>query len=228
IALDAPASVEANRAFDVGWSGDGNRGDLIHMVIPGETSGKRYRYIDPLEPTVTLTAPESPGAYELVYLTHGGAEMARAAIEVTPAPSLPGQLEVLHRPGAGFGAGDAVQIILDASGSMLQRQDGTRRIEIAKRTLTDLVSGTIPPGTGFALRVFGNREADACRTDLEIPLGPLDPARAAQVISGITAVNLAKTPIADSVALSASDLSAATGQRMLILVTDGEETCDGD
>ncbi len=228
IALNAPATVEANRAFDIGWSGEGNRGDLIHMVAPGEISGRRYRYIDPLEPSVTLTAPETPGAYELVYFTRGGAEMARAPIEVTPAPSLPGRLEVLHRPGAGFGSGDAVQIILDASGSMLQRQDGTRRIEIAKRTLTDLVAGTIPPGTGFALRVFGNREADACRTDLEIPLGPLDPTRATQVIAGITAVNLAKTPIAQSVTLSASDLAAATGQRVLILVTDGEETCEGD
>ena len=78
------------------------------------------------------------------------------------------------------------EIILDASGSMLQRQNGERRIEIARRTLARLVADTIPAGTGFALRVFGNREADACRSDLEIPLGPLDVAAASAVINAIT------------------------------------------
>ena len=68
---------------------------------------------------------------------------------------------VRFTPGAGFGPDDAVEIILDASGSMLQRQNGERRIEIARRTLARLVADTIPAGTGFALRVFGNREADA-------------------------------------------------------------------
>ena len=111
---------------------------------------------------------------------------------------------------------------------MLQRQNGERRIEIARRTLARLVADTIPAGTGFALRVFGNREADACRTDLEIPLGPLDVAAASAVINGITAVNLARTPIADSVALVPADLAGVGGSRMLILITDGEETCDGD
>lgn len=49
-----------------------------------------------------------------------------------------------------------------------------------------------PAGTPVALRVFGHKQADACRTDLEIPLQPLDPKVAAAKIAGIQAMNLAR------------------------------------
>jgi hypothetical protein len=47
-------------------------------------------------------------------------------------------------------------------------------------------------------------------------------------IQSIQARNLARTPIADSLAAIAEDLKAANGKRLVVLVTDGEETCDGD
>ena len=77
------------------------------------------------------------------------------------------------------------------------------------------------------MRVFGHKEADKCRTDLEIPLAPLSSA-AADRLAGINAMNLAKTPIAESLELTAADLRTVTGERVIVLVTDGEETCDGD
>jgi hypothetical protein len=86
----------------------------------------------------------------------------------------------------------------------------------------------IPAGTPVALRVFGHKEADACRTDLEIPLQPLDPRMAAEKIAGIQAMNLARTPIADSLKAVKSDLKDAGGAAAIVLVTDGEETCEGD
>jgi hypothetical protein len=143
----------------------------------------------------------------------------------------PGSLRVLSGAQAGVGktvAGGVVSLILDASGSMLQRVDGVRRIEIAKRGLIDAVSEHIAPGTPVALRVFGHREPNACRTDLEIPLAPLDPAAAQRRIEDIQARNLARTPIADSLAKVESDLAKAKGPKTVVLVTDGEETCDGD
>jgi hypothetical protein len=142
----------------------------------------------------------------------------------------PGSLRLTS--GAGVGStqavpGGAVSLILDASGSMLQRMDGVRRIEIAKRGLIDAVSRHIAPGTPVALRVFGHRQPNACHTDLEIPLGPLDPSAAQRRIEGIQARNLARTPIADSLAKVESDLAKAKGPKTVVLVTDGEETCDG-
>jgi len=123
---------------------------------------------------------------------------------------------------------NAVELILDASGSMLQRLEGRRRIEIAREVLEDLVEKTIPAGTPLALRVFGHRTPGACQTDLEIPLKPLKPAEITPVLRRTEAKNLAKTPIAQSLALVAKDLEGATGQKIIILVTDGEETCEGD
>ena len=122
----------------------------------------------------------------------------------------------------------AIELILDASGSMLQRLDGQRRIAIAREVLTDLVTNTLPAGTPLALRVFGHRTPDACQTDLEVPLAPLDPDRVAGLIAGTDAKNLAKTPIAQSLELVLQDLEGAEGQKLILLITDGEETCDGD
>jgi len=142
-----------------------------------------------------------------------------------------GSLRILSGAEAGSGspvADHAVSLILDASGSMLQRMDGVRRIEIAKRGLIDAVSRHIPPGTPVALRVFGHRQPNACQTDLEIPLGPLDPVAAQRLIESIQARNLARTPIADSLAKVESDLARVKGPKTVVLVTDGEENCDGD
>jgi hypothetical protein len=111
---------------------------------------------------------------------------------------------------------------------MLQRLDGRRRIDLAKAAITGLVSETLPDSVSFALRVFGHREADACRSDLEIPAAPLDRARAASVVASIEAMNLARTPIAESLRLAAGDVARRSGPLLIVLVTDGEETCDGD
>ncbi len=140
----------------------------------------------------------------------------------------PGSLSVVSGGENPAAVGGAVELILDASGSMLKRLGGERRIEIAKQVLTEAVAELIPPGTPIALRVFGHREPNACRTDLELPLAPLDVTAISRTLSTIQARNLAKTPIADSLAMVSSDLKNAQGSKVVVLVSDGEETCDGD
>jgi hypothetical protein len=140
----------------------------------------------------------------------------------------PGKLRVVTSAKKAASSGSAVELILDASGSMLKRMQGKRRIDVAREVLTDAVRRHIPPGTPLALRVFGHKEADSCRTDLELPLAPLDPGKAARVIGGIRAMNLARTPIADSLAAVERDLKGVKGGAAIVLVTDGEETCGGD
>ncbi len=150
-------------------------------------------------------------------------------ITPTPTPAGPGTIAVSVLSGPAPIAGDtAIELILDASGSMLQLLGGERRIDVARAVLVDLTNNLLQPGTPLALRVFGHIEPDACRTDLEIPLQPLDPAAVTARLNAITAMNLARTPIADSLRLVAEDLAGTVGEKIIVLVTDGEETCDGD
>jgi hypothetical protein len=110
---------------------------------------------------------------------------------------------------------------------MLQPLGDQLRIDVAKAALTDLVTTTLPAGTPLALRVFGT-EPDSCETTLAVPFAPLDPEAVSQQIAAIQAVNLVRTPIGAALEQVASDLADAGEPRIVVLVTDGEETCGGD
>jgi hypothetical protein len=226
--VSGPPSAAGGSEFAVAWTGPDNSGDYVTIVPAGASNREYLTYAYTRAGTpATLRAPLEPGNYELRYMTGGLRDvLASAPIAVTPGV-VPGQLRVTADPGA-VGRTGAIEVILDASGSMLQRIAGERRIEIARDALTRLVTDIIPAGTPFALRVFGHREPDSCRTDLEIPLSALNASSAAATIRGVQAMNLARTPIGASLRLVQSDLANATGTRLVVLVTDGEETCDDD
>ncbi len=168
-----------------------------------------------------------------------GMDMANALFRAPKAYQLTARLEELIEPEGeatlsiepdsafGSAATGAVELILDASGSMLQRMEGRRRIDIAHDALEQLVRETLPEGTPFAFRAFGLEE-DACRTELIVSLGPLDRESAAEAITGVPAINLARTAIADSLLAAGQDLAGSQPPRVIVLVTDGEETCEGD
>jgi len=139
-----------------------------------------------------------------------------------------GSLKIVPAKGVKVNKNFAIELILDASGSMLKRIHGKRRIAIARDVLKKAVRDIIPPKTAVALRVFGHKKADSCRTDLEMRLQALNVGKTTKIISKINAKNLAKTPIAASLAKVADDLKTVHGKKVVILVTDGEETCDGD
>ncbi|MBA2519350.1 MAG: VWA domain-containing protein [Chloroflexia bacterium] len=141
----------------------------------------------------------------------------------------PGSIQVIRSShgGKGGGAGGAVELILDTSGSMLESLEGRRRIDIAKEVLGSLVAETIPAGTPLALRVFG-AAPDSCETNLAAPLQPLDPASMSSLIAGVEAIDGVNTPIGASLERVAEDLQGANGTKIVVFVTDGEETCGGD
>jgi hypothetical protein len=154
---------------------------------------------------------------------------ATLAPEPMPTPE-PGTIRVAAAPAGGpvsLASGAAVELILDTSGSMLQPLGDGLRIDVAKAALTDVVTSTVPPGTPLVLRVFGS-EPDSCETNLAIPLQPLDPASASEQIATLQAVNLVKTPIGASLERVTDDLAGIDGPKVVVLVTDGEETCGGD
>ncbi len=225
--LQAPAEAIAGARFEVKWQGPNNPRDYITIVEKDAREGAsgNYTYTARGNP-LSVLAPLTAGDYELRYSTaQSHATLARQAIRITPAKQEPGFIRVTRAaPAPTTGA---VEIILDASGSMLQRLGGQRRIDIAKQTLTKLTNEVIPQGTPFALRVFG-REVDSCQTDLDIALGPLNGAAVKAKIAALEAKNNARTPIGASLEKVAEDLRSARGERLVIVLTDGEETCGGD
>jgi hypothetical protein len=228
--LTGPASVVGATDFEVAWTGPDNPGDYVTIVPVGAPERDYLDYAYTSEgASLRIAAPLDAGPHELRYMTGRSRQiLASRPITVTPG-ALPGRLRVVGQgtdvPGPERGA---VEVILDASGSMLQRIDGVRRIELARTALDRLVRELIPARTRFAFRAFGHREAGSCRTDLEIAVSPLEPAAAAARISGIQALNLSKTPIGASLALVREDLAGVEGPIVVVLVTDGEETCEGD
>lgn len=143
----------------------------------------------------------------------------------------PGEIQVLAPPPSapqlGVPQDVSVALILDTSGSMLSGLGDSTRIDVAKGALTNLVTQTIPAGTNVSLRTFGDTP-DSCETRLVVPRGPLDPAAMAQTINNIPVVNLVRTPIGESLLQVAGDLGTGPGPKIVVLVTDGEETCGGD
>jgi hypothetical protein len=226
--LTAPKEVAAGTVFEVGWKGPDNEADFITVVkpdAPAKSYGASNGYTRRGNP-VRLEAPREIGDYELRYLTgQNYSTLGKVALRVTPGAGV-GKLRVVSdaaQPGS-FGA---VEFVLDASGSMLQRIGGERRIEVAKSALIGLADA-LPPNSGFALRVFGHKEADSCRTDLEIKQPKVDKPAAIAKIKAISAMNLAKTPIAASLQKVKEDLAGTNGSILVILMTDGEETCEGN
>jgi hypothetical protein len=215
----------------VEWKGPNNPGDFITVVASTAKErelGASNGYTQRGNP-VRLEAPRAAGSYELRYITgQTNRTLAKTTLVVTPSGE-PAKLRIVTDPKNAAGTFGTVEFVLDASGSMLQKLGGARRIDLAKSALTDLARNALPDGTAFALRVFGHREAGSCRTDLELPLAPIDRNAAVTKIQSLGAMNLAKTPIGASLLKVRDDLKGAKpGPMLVVLVTDGEETCGGD
>src|SRR5690606_19365580 len=133
---------EALSVVQVGWEGPGNPLDYVIIqpvgAEPSESGSYAYTHRGP---ELRITAPAEPGDYEYRYMTgQSNRVLASQPVTVTPRQA-PGRLRVVdHGETAGPAGGANVVVILDASGSMLQRLDGDRRIDIAKASLRQLVS----------------------------------------------------------------------------------------
>jgi hypothetical protein len=126
----------------------------------------------------------------------------------------------------------SVLLILDASGSMNAKlPNGETRIAVAQRAIKG-VAGFIPAEAQLSLRMYGAQSPSSrknCQdTHLAVPFG------AASAAGGpiTAAVDGAKaqgyTPIAYSLGQAANDFPADAKERVIVLVSDGKETCQGD
>jgi Ca-activated chloride channel family protein len=126
-----------------------------------------------------------------------------------------------------------ILFVLDGSGSMNAQWAGDQsRMHAAKKILAKLVDSLrINPTVELALRVYGHRysrQSNNCNdSQLEVPFGINNHDAIINEIKDITPRGV--TPITYSLLQAAKDFPAQAGYRnILILITDGVESCGGD
>ncbi|MBD3894791.1 VWA domain-containing protein [Halomonas sp. ML-15] len=145
-------------------------------------------------------------------------------------PPEPGSLAVVNAdPEQPAVAGGVVHLIFDASGSMLRQMEGGRRIDVARRIVQQTLDERIPDEVPVAMRAYGHTEPHSCETELLVAPEGDNHAEVREVVDNIQAINLARTPLAASLDAVLDDLDGYEEQpRLVVMLTDGEETCDGD
>jgi Ca-activated chloride channel homolog len=122
-------------------------------------------------------------------------------------------------------------LLFDSSGSMKEPDpDGLTKIDAARKAFARLIP-RLPVSGEVGMRVYGatvfdRSEPGACRdSQLVVPVGRADKPALAKAVEGFEPYG--ETPISYALHESAKDLGER-GQRTILLVSDGEETCDPD
>ena len=126
----------------------------------------------------------------------------------------------------------SVLLILDASGSMNAKlPNGETRMAVAQRAIKG-VAGFIPAQAQLSLRLYGAQSAASRKncedTHVGVPFGPAGASSAAIAATVDGAKAQGYTPIAYSLGQAANDFPADAKGRVIVLVSDGKETCRGD
>lgn len=147
-------------------------------------------------------------------------------MNIKPARHLPAFLTLLVATGLAQAAEPLLYYVLDGSGSMWGRVEGTPKITVAKDTLADLIA-RMPDNVQTGLTVYGHRRKGDCNDIQElVPPGPADKARITEVMRAITPKG--KTPIAAALRQVAERVKTREGETTVVLVSDGIETCGAD
>ena len=123
-------------------------------------------------------------------------------------------------------AAERSMIVLDGSGSMWGRIDGEPKLQIARRTLGEVLP-QLPAGAEIGLLAYGHREKGNCE-DIELVVPPA-PGTAAAIAQAAGSMRfLGKTPLSAAVRQAAEALRYTEDKATVILITDGIETCSAD
>ncbi len=135
--------------------------------------------------------------------------------------------------------GDNLVLIMDFSGSMnADIGNGQTRLEVAKAALNNYISDLNIGNTRFGFIAYGHtgdnstasKDLSCNSAEVVYPLGQLDKSNVQNLINSTQARGW--TPIEKSLDTAITELKRlpnyATQRSTIVLITDGEETCDGD
>jgi len=130
-------------------------------------------------------------------------------------------------------AGKSIALILDASGSMNAKlPEGRTRIEAAKAAVEEIV-GKLPADVRISLRAYGHQSPtskhDCEDTELMVGFDALGTNKDSILTKSRSIRAQGYTPITYVIKLAAEDVGKEDAKpRIIILVSDGKETCKGD
>ncbi|MGW1048696.1 VWA domain-containing protein [Streptomyces sp. NPDC002521] len=126
-------------------------------------------------------------------------------------------------------AAPKVELVLDVSGSMrTQDIDGGSRMAAAKQAFNEVLDAT-PQEVQLGIRTLGanyrgNDRKEGCKDTAQLyPVGPLNRTDAKTAVATLQPTGW--TPIGPALLKAADDLNSGGGTRRIVLITDGEDTC---
>lgn len=181
-------------------------------------SGSQYRFVRLIDVPADEDHSSCPGASIDAVGAMGLAEAlafdtAGGTLEVEAV----GQLALALQGGGAEG----LLIILDHSSSMSETVQGEVKITVAKEVILDLLSD-LAAGSKVGLREFAGCEA----SQLLVPISPLNTAAFTSQVTTLTTYGA--TPIDYTLRLVPDDFAQVAGKKLVLLITDGMETCGGD
>ncbi|MZD07493.1 VWA domain-containing protein [Streptomyces sp. SID5785] len=122
-----------------------------------------------------------------------------------------------------------VELVLDVSGSMRARDiDGDSRMAAAKQAFDEVLDAT-PEEVELGIRTLGANypgedRRTGCKDTAQLyPVGPLDRTEAKTAVATLRPTGW--TPIGPALLKAADDLEGGDGTRRIVLISDGEDTC---
>ncbi|MFF4535521.1 VWA domain-containing protein [Streptomyces aureus] len=122
-----------------------------------------------------------------------------------------------------------VELLLDVSGSMRARDiDGESRMAAAKQAFNEVLDAT-PQEVQLGIRTLGANYAGddrktGCKDTAQLyPVGTLDRTEAKTAVATLNPTGW--TPIGPALLKAADDLQGGEGTRRIVLISDGEDTC---
>jgi Ca-activated chloride channel family protein len=171
------------------------------------TNDTRFRTSAALAVALTSLALTSYGGERDEAAPEIDADVSQEAVKVTNSPA------------------DAM-LILDASGSMWGEIDGVDKIVIAREVIGEMIENW-DENTSLGLMAYGHHRKGDCN-DIELLLSPgaLDRETFIDKVNGLSPVGM--TPLTEAVKRAAEALNYTENRATVILVSDGEETCNLD
>ncbi|RST85702.1 VWA domain-containing protein [Aquibium carbonis] len=119
-------------------------------------------------------------------------------------------------------------IVLDGSGSMWGQIDGRTKIDIARETLSSVLS-EVSPSMNIGMIAYGHRVRGQC-SDIEtlVPMGPAGQTVPRMIDAANRISPRGMTPLSDAVRKAAEEMLYTERAATVVLITDGIETCDAD